>query len=1089
MAAPSLWRRAAVAPADARQMVREDKPEGSLLKASSPSFRVARRSAPASSRSWKSAGTRVIQENKSARGEVSVADVVRQVRVETSAQAARRLLRSARHRTTKAMAAKGSRNVIFSSGYLYFLVLEKPWWFTVAFSLAAYAATIFACFVVSLPLPLYNSSEETDASQAALALWFASSHVITGSAGDVAPTSDAGYFVSHLSSLAGVVVNGFVFAAVLAKFQSPQKDLVWSTKGVMTKRDGVPTLLVRVGNLRCHTLYNPTIRCTLLSRHVTAEGEGFMKKEEVEVTQPATISGVHTIACAVEPRSPLFPILETSRFVNCPVLGPGARASGGKEKDEKASNDDSDASSDASDEPFRWLLHVTFTALDPVYGADLCSHTTYTDESLVGPARFKDVIGVDASGRPVIDWHAFDDHVDGCDHDADDDSSDDDSVDEDDAEERAVARAMADAKRARSERALGETPAASSGKRSSPVRSEISDDSAKEPSAPAPPPSSSVVSRAVPRPDPEPRTSPPAPRETFSRAAAGSPPGDASAAPSETDSEEGVRMYSEGSSVFVFRSTTCGPTERAYLGPAGLPAPGAPRLAVLAARASRGMGDDIDGDATQGPLVTYCSYCVRLALIFAEAGVPFELVEIDRNCKQAWFQKAFPDFTTPAVQGTPGGKPNGEWVGNSGAILADAVESSERVRAVASLRGGVSLERAAGLGQTLTAALVCGRLLGTKFAHGQSFARECLVKCGVLKRGDDASRGRGDEDEDYSLIRAAADRSFLGDEDALRATRARVVEAGARAAREMEALLTSSSKPPGPFLGGQSPDAADAHLVPSLWVAHNLLTSGVARCFSAARGDGATCSLAAVGAPSALAYLYAWSARPSWRAIMRAEDTVNSAASLRHLVDGLVAAAPDSCDAGDMLACMNRARANDTYYARAVALFGHTLPAIPPVKERPRRVPGQVTTWRPEAVEEANSWGALRNAFKLKSSMFSRGAERSSVAGASGGEGKAGETAGEGTEAAAPETTPRATPADVAPPAPPVFVAPPPPPVAAAPPPPPPPPPPVSEPEPPAEPLPSEPSSAAPAIAREDSQKKPKKKKPKKSRTNATICI
>ena len=98
-----------------------------------------------------------------------------------------------------------------------------------------------------------------------------------------------------------------------------------------------------------------------------------------------------------------------------------------------------------------------------MYGAELCSHTTYTDDSLVGPARFKDVIGVDASGRPVIDWHAFDDHVDGCDHDADDSSDDDDddgddetamrdSSDDGDEEERAIARAMADVKRVRAER-------------------------------------------------------------------------------------------------------------------------------------------------------------------------------------------------------------------------------------------------------------------------------------------------------------------------------------------------------------------------------------------------------------------------------------------------------------------------------------------------------------------------------------------------------------------------------------------------------------------------------------------------------------
>ena len=1124
MAGPSLWHRAAVAPADERQVNRMDKPEGSLLKASSPSFRVARRSAPASSRSWRrawqSAGTRVIQDNKSARGEVSIADVVKKIRAESSAQAARRLLRSARQRTKKAVAAKGSRNVIFSSGYLYFLVLEKPWTFTAALSLGAYAATIFACFVLSLPLPLYNGFEETedgDASQAALALRFATAHVIAGGPAEVLPTNEAGRFVSYLSMLAGIVVNVFVFAAVLAKFQSPQKDLVWSTKGVMAKRDGVPTLLVRVGNLRCHTLYNPTIRCTLLSRHVTAEGEGFMKKEEVEVMQPATISGVHTIACAVDKQSPLFPILQTSRFVHCPVLG-AASASGERSNGDKNNDDDSDASdSDASDEPFQWLLHVTFTALDPVYGAELCSHTTYTDDSLVGPARFKDVIGVDASGRPVIDWHAFDDHVDGCDHDADDSSDDDDDDGDDetamrdssrdgDEEERAIARAMADVKRVRAERersvAFVAAPAAaaaaaagtshpsarvggdasapagsSAGKRSSPTRSEISDDSAKEPSV-------ANLTLAA-----EPRTPPPRQdARAQSRVSADAAP----------DSEEGgFRAYAEGSSVFVFRSTTCGPTERAQPGPEGLPAPGAPRIAVLAARGSRGLGDDIDGDAPQGPLVTYCVFCVRLCLIFAEARVPFELVEIDRNCKQSWFREAFPEFTTPAVQGTPGGKANGEWVGNSGAILADAVEAEPRVRAAARLRGGVTLERAAGLGQTLTAALVCSRLLGTKYEHGQAMARECLVKCGVLPREDEEKEENGDEEEHASVAtKNLVDRSFADDEDALRALRARVVDAGAQAAREIESLLTSSSKSlDGPFLGGKSPDAADAYLVAALWVAHNLLTSGVARCFAAERGDGATCSFAALGAPSALAYLRAWSARPSWRAVMRAEDTVSSAASLRPLVDGLVAAAPDSCDPRDMLKCMDRARAGDTYYARAVARFGATLPPVPPAAERPRRVPGRVTTWRPEAIEEARTPGELRDVLET----------------AGGGE------ADWGTEAAAPASI--APPANVAPPPPPpIAVAPlaspliavaqpPPPPVAPTPPPPPlmaapPPPPAVSEPAPPsptpavaaaaappAEPFPSEPSSAAPAIAREDSQKKVKKKKPKKSRTNATICI
>jgi hypothetical protein len=45
----------------------------------------------------------------------------------------------------------------------------------------------------------------------------------------------------------GVMLNVFVFAVVVAKFQKPNSDLVWSTAAVVTERNGRPTLLIRVG--------------------------------------------------------------------------------------------------------------------------------------------------------------------------------------------------------------------------------------------------------------------------------------------------------------------------------------------------------------------------------------------------------------------------------------------------------------------------------------------------------------------------------------------------------------------------------------------------------------------------------------------------------------------------------------------------------------------------------------------------------------------------------------------------------------------------------------------------------------------------
>ena len=55
-------------------------------------------------------------------------------------------------------------------------------------------------------------------------------------------------------------------------------------------RDGVPHLLMRVGNLRCHTLYSPRIRLTLLRRHVTQEGESYFRRDDLVGAVPKLIS-------------------------------------------------------------------------------------------------------------------------------------------------------------------------------------------------------------------------------------------------------------------------------------------------------------------------------------------------------------------------------------------------------------------------------------------------------------------------------------------------------------------------------------------------------------------------------------------------------------------------------------------------------------------------------------------------------------------------------------------------------------------------------------------------------------------------------
>ena len=118
--------------------------------------------------------------------------------------------------------------------------------------------------------------------------------------------------------------------------QSPKADVVFSQSCCIFTRDGTPHLCLRLGNLRCHTLFNPHIRLFLLRDHETAEGESFVRIQEIKIDLPGTVSGVYSVTHKIDEDSPLR---EAARVM----------ASGGAIQEELLA------------------IQCTFTALDPVY--------------------------------------------------------------------------------------------------------------------------------------------------------------------------------------------------------------------------------------------------------------------------------------------------------------------------------------------------------------------------------------------------------------------------------------------------------------------------------------------------------------------------------------------------------------------------------------------------------------------------------------------------------------------------------------------------------------------------------------------------
>jgi len=403
-----------------------------------------------------------------------------------------------------------------------------------------------------------------------------------------------------------------------------------------------------------------------------------MRKLRVDVTPPATMSGVHTIACDVLPGSALFKVLGDSKTTKCP----SGAATAADDDDDASDASDTDSDSD-EDKGQAWLLHYVFTAVDPVYNAEVCSQSTYTPDKVMGPGRLKDVIAAGKGGAAAIEWAAFDEYVPGCDHRADDEEKEEDEGNDVGGDEVLKERRSPRERGrmgtshddgARAVPAEKPSPSSSDGKRSddSAMAAVVADDDAgggedggerrgRDAAAAAAAATTTKSLRngvhhanAVVR---EPVT-------TAAAAAAAAASSAGNVAVTFAEDARAEAMTETATATAAAAAPTLRPTflsREECLASSPPPHPsssGAKLIAVMSARASDGLGVSdtssdttnvvsdtthaalLDGAAPEGPLTPYCGACARLCLVLGEAGVPFETVLIDRDAKPAWFKDA-----------------------------------------------------------------------------------------------------------------------------------------------------------------------------------------------------------------------------------------------------------------------------------------------------------------------------------------------------------------------------------------------------------------------------------------------------------------
>lgn len=187
----------------------------------------------------------------------------------------------------------------------YFTLLEASWLQLIFAVVGGYSAVILLAWGLTLLDMNSVAGEPEDTSPVLRAFMFSATNVLTMGFGSFFAESVYTYWVATLQQSLGIFSNVILLTIVVTKFQRPHSDVIFSNPCSIIYRNGVPSLIFRIGNLRCNLVYHPEFKVSLMRKFSTSEGESFMRSLPLEVNTPAVFSGAFTVAHEVNEDSPL----------------------------------------------------------------------------------------------------------------------------------------------------------------------------------------------------------------------------------------------------------------------------------------------------------------------------------------------------------------------------------------------------------------------------------------------------------------------------------------------------------------------------------------------------------------------------------------------------------------------------------------------------------------------------------------------------------------------------------------------------------------------------------------------------------------
>ncbi len=252
----------------------------------------------------------------------------------------------------------------------YHAFLKMPWWGAIAAIVSTYLI-LNALFAL---LYMATGGVAHAAKHSFLDAFFFSVQTMgTIGYGAMYPETRLANTVVVAESVAGLLLTAIATGIVFVKFSQTRGKILFSERVAIGPLDGVPTLMLRLGNERNNSIYDADMRLTLIRTRRTAEGLAFYQNEDLKLVKDRapTLSQSWMMQHRIDATSPLH----------------GATPE---------SLDSTEAEIQVA------LSGIDDTSLQPVHGRH-----TYERFSIVWGARLADVLSETPEGDLVLDLTKF----------------------------------------------------------------------------------------------------------------------------------------------------------------------------------------------------------------------------------------------------------------------------------------------------------------------------------------------------------------------------------------------------------------------------------------------------------------------------------------------------------------------------------------------------------------------------------------------------------------------------------------------------------------------------------------------------------